>query len=146
MQAVLDKDHIEMLLRTHRVGRLACAEGGRPYIVPITYVYEDGCIYGHTNDGEKLSMMRKNPAVCFEVDNVGDFHNWQSAICRGRFEELEGAELTAALELMLSRLSPDAKEPGSGLEEASRRIKLGTTKGVTYRIRVDEMTGRYEHP
>lgn len=147
MQADLDKEHTELLLKTHHVGRLACAVGGRPYIVPITYVYDDGCIYGHTNDGRKLAMMRQNPVVCFEVDNVTDFRTWQSAICVGRFEELHGAEMANALDMMLSRLSPEeTSDAESRSDEAAQRIKLRPLKGAAYRIRIEELTGRYERP
>jgi nitroimidazol reductase NimA-like FMN-containing flavoprotein (pyridoxamine 5'-phosphate oxidase superfamily) len=147
MQADLDKEHTEMLLKTHNVGRLACSVGGRPYIVPITYVYDDGYIYGHTNDGQKLAMMRQNPRVCFEVDSVTDFRTWQSAICWGRFEELQGSEMASALDLMLSRLAPEEPTEGHGkADEAAHRIKLRSLKGATYRIKVDELSGRYERP
>lgn len=152
MQAELDKNHAEMLLKTNSIGRLGCASQNRPYIVPVSYVYDDGYIYGHTNDGQKLKMMRDNPHVCFEVDEIDDFRRWRSVICWGRFEELEGDEMAKALNLMIERLTPfPAEAPGvdddaSPIDEVAHHIKLRSRKGATYRIHVDEMTGRFERP
>ena len=92
MQADLDREHAELLLKTHDFGRIGCCGDNRPYVVPISYVYEDGCIYGHTNDGKKLKVMRENPFVCFEVDEIESFLRWRSVICTGRFEELHGVD------------------------------------------------------
>jgi pfkB family carbohydrate kinase len=44
-----------------------------PYVVPICYVYDGGCVYGHAVDGMKRHAMQTNPQVCFEVEPVDDF-------------------------------------------------------------------------
>jgi len=41
--------------------------------VPICYVYDGGCVYGHAVDGMKRHAMQTNPQVCFEVEPVDDF-------------------------------------------------------------------------
>ncbi len=45
-------------------------------------------VYGHTMEGMKINMMRKNPRVCFEVDVMQNMANWKSVIAWGEFEEL----------------------------------------------------------
>src|SRR5207249_11652316 len=87
----LDSNQIDHLLQTEVVGRLGCHADGKTYIVPITYVYDGGYVYGHTIEGTKTRMMRANPEVCFEVDHIDDLTNWQSVIAWGSFEELYDA-------------------------------------------------------
>lgn len=147
----LDRKHAEMVLQTHYVGRLGLYADGRPYVVPITYVYEDGYVYGHTYEGQKIDMARENPELCFEVDDVKDLVNWQSVIGWGKFEELHGADAAKALDLLVSRLAvliakksglldPQAVET----EEIAEALRLRATRGVVYRIKLDEISGRYE--
>ena len=71
------------------LGRVACLVDGRPYIVPVTYVYDGelGCVYVHSGEGAKVQAMRANPNVCFEVEQVHDMANWRTVIARARFEE-----------------------------------------------------------
>ena len=59
MLGELSNDQINNLLSSHVMGRLACTDGEKPYIVPITYTYDGEYIYGQTNFGKKLKMLRK---------------------------------------------------------------------------------------
>jgi nitroimidazol reductase NimA-like FMN-containing flavoprotein (pyridoxamine 5'-phosphate oxidase superfamily) len=47
-------------------------------------------VYCHTHEGTKLDMMRQNPKICFEVDDLMDMANWRSVIAKGTFQELIG--------------------------------------------------------
>ena len=38
--------------------------------------------------GMKIEIMRKNPNVCFEVDEMKSFTNWKSVIAWGEYQEL----------------------------------------------------------
>ena len=51
-------------------------------------------------------MMRANPFVCFEVEQIDDLANWRSVIARGVFEELAGKDDQRALQLLVNRLMP----------------------------------------
>jgi len=152
MIANLDQSHIDIVLLTNRVARLACCEHDRPYIVPITYVFDQGYVYGHTNGGEKLRILRQNPNVCLEVDEIQDMRQWRSVIVSGVFEELHGPEAADALDLIFSRLSPYVISSSSlpGDDDADdlvqKQIRLKPTKGVIFRIRIAESSGRYEQP
>ena len=63
MLGVLSDEQVERLLGSEVVGRIGCHAEGRTYVVPVTYVYDGSAIYGHTGDGMKMRMMRKNPDV-----------------------------------------------------------------------------------
>ena len=97
MSGHMDKDQIEEFLKSQVVGRLGCTDGDKVYVVPITFAYDNGCIYGHTKDGLKIRMMRKNPNVCFETDWVEDLSNWKSVIAYGTYEELDKNECSKAI-------------------------------------------------
>ena len=79
----LDKSQIDDLLKSELIGRVGCFDGNKVYVVPITYAYDNGYIYGHTKDGLKIQMMRNNPNVCFEIDWMKDMSNWKSVIVYG---------------------------------------------------------------
>jgi uncharacterized protein len=62
-------EQAETLLKHAPVIRLALAENNEPYLVPVSFGYQDGAIYIHSgNKGKKLAMLRANPRVCFEID------------------------------------------------------------------------------
>jgi uncharacterized protein len=148
MLGQLDHAEMEALLRSSVVGRIGCHADGRTYVVPITFVYEDGAIIGHSANGLKMQMMRENPHVCFEVDAMEDLGNWRSVIAWGRFEELQGAEADHAMASLLTRLLPlaatsETSHPPKDLTR-QHRAQLGELPAVVYRISFTEMTGRFE--
>ena len=76
----LDKQQIEQVLHHQLVGRIGCHDNGLTYVVPISYAYDGNFIYGHTSEGMKIRIMRKNPNVCFQVDEMENMGNWKSVI------------------------------------------------------------------
>ncbi len=87
---VLAPEEIEALLRGALVGRIACCapdqDGGRPYVVPLSYGYDGEAIYAHSGPGRKLRLMRAQPLVSFEVDTTEAPDRWRSAIAEGIYE------------------------------------------------------------
>jgi len=56
-----------------RIGRLGICQDNEPYVVPVLFVYdpETEVIYVHSSKrGRKIKMMKANPKVCFEVDEM----------------------------------------------------------------------------
>jgi uncharacterized protein len=104
MIRALDDVEVERILRAEAIGRIGCHTGKRTYVVPVSYVYEDGAVYAHSTEGRKIEMMRQNPSVCFEVDHVEDLVNWCSAICWGEYEELYGEQAEHGLAVLRTHL------------------------------------------
>ena len=129
---------IKKVLRDNTVGRIGMSVDGKTYVVPITYVYDGDSVYGHSALGQKIRMMRRNPAVCFEVDEITDMGNWRSVIAQGTYEELTGDVAVAAAKLIRARLGPLTKSETAGPSGRAGRAH------VSYRIRLRERTGRYE--
>lgn len=155
MLGELNPDQVEQLLRSEYVGRIGCHLDGRTYVVPVTYVYENGAVFGHTGEGLKLKMLRANPRCCFEVDHLDTMANWRSVIAQGSFQELRGAEAGAAMQRLVSRLRPlvtsESSQPSHGLPSghggappSSHQADLAGQEAITYRIVLGEVTGRYE--
>jgi nitroimidazol reductase NimA-like FMN-containing flavoprotein (pyridoxamine 5'-phosphate oxidase superfamily) len=57
MLGELSKEEIEEVLKSNVIGRIGCTGNGRIYVVPITYVYDDGYVIGHTK--EDYEVMKK---------------------------------------------------------------------------------------
>ena len=131
---------IEDVLRQNLVGRIGAHAYGRTYVVPITYAYDGRAIYGHSGEGMKLHMMRKNPRVCFEVDYMDDMANWMSVIAWGAFEELHGDAASEAMEFLVRELEPRLEGPPGD----SAHPHSGDVRPVLYRIVLEEKTGRFE--
>ncbi len=147
MLGELNPEQIESVLAASVVGRIGCYADGKIYVVPVTYVYHNGFIIGHTGQGMKTAMLQKNPECCFEVDVMQNMANWQSVIAWGTFEELSGDEAATAMKKLINRLMPlmssETSQPTHGLVE-THRTDTHHIKAVVYRIRLKEKTGRFE--
>jgi nitroimidazol reductase NimA-like FMN-containing flavoprotein (pyridoxamine 5'-phosphate oxidase superfamily) len=126
---------------------MACTNGKQPYIVPVTYTYDGKYIYGQTNVGKKLKILRKNPNVCFEVDMMTDMRNWKSVVVYGKFEELKDAEAGKARDVLFDRVFPlmtSSTIHSFGHEEKGKVDDSTRVKHAMYRIKIKEITGRFE--
>lgn len=147
MLGQLNEQQMNNLLASQVVGRLACTDSMQPYLVPVTYAFDGIHIYGQTNEGMKLGILRNNPNVCFEVDTMTDMANWQSVIIRGRFEELKDKEAEDALAILKNRVFPmmtSATIDGEQHEVETELDDSNRLKRVMYRILIEEKTGRFE--
>ena len=147
MVGELSDIQMENLLTSQVIGRLACTDSKQPYIVPVTYTYDGKYIYGQSNEGMKLDILRKNPNVCFEVDSMTDMRNWQSVIIYGKFEELKNEDALLARDILFNRvytLMTSSTIHGFGHEETGKVDDSTRVKYVMYRIKIKKMTGRFE--
>jgi nitroimidazol reductase NimA-like FMN-containing flavoprotein (pyridoxamine 5'-phosphate oxidase superfamily) len=147
MPGELDIMQIDHFLLSQAVGRIACTDGKRPYIVPVTYIYDGKDIIGQAKEGMKVNMMRANPNVCFEVDSMANMANWQSVILFGTFHELKGKEAQKARDYLFkyvwplftsSAIHPHEHEVTDTPDDNNR------IKPVMYRIKIKEKSGRFE--
>ncbi|HSP76366.1 MAG TPA: pyridoxamine 5'-phosphate oxidase family protein [Cryobacterium sp.] len=106
MLGELNDQEIDDVLRKAVIGRIGCHAGGQTYIVPVSFAYDGEHVYGHSGIGRKVAMMRENPSVCFEVEQVDDLGNWKTVVAWGTFEELIGTDAAASRQLLLARFAP----------------------------------------
>lgn len=134
----LDQEAIRELLRRHNVGRIAYCFHNRVDIEPIHYVYADDWIWARTSPGTKLSVVRRNWWVAFEVDEIDALFEWRSVVVHGGVYIIppDGTErdqevYRRALELARS-LVPEALTDRDPTPERT----------VLFRIAVQEASGR----
>lgn len=113
-QALSEKESLAILRRGSSGVLAVLGEGGYPYAVPLSYVYDDSKIYFHcASSGHKLDAIAQNDRVSFCVidqDEVvpQEFTTfYRSVIVFGRARVLheEGVK-RAALELLAAKYSP----------------------------------------
>lgn len=147
MQGELKQSEIEKFLLNNFIGRIGCHANGITYVVPVSYAYHDKTIYVHTFEGLKVSMMRKNPKVCFQADKMHGIADWESVITWGTYKEInDPAQRAEALKFLAERKLPYI---------ASQTVKLTSEwpfspsdfkdiEGIVFKINLNEETGRYE--
>ena len=141
---ITDPAELRRILRDARVCRLAVSDGDRPYLVPLTFALDgDDLVLHSACVGRKVDILRRNPQVCFEVEEgVGIAPaatacafsmRFRTVIGFGEVEFVEDAgERLRLLELFGPRYgAPDAPVPGA---ENRRTCVL--------RVRVRELTGK----
>lgn len=131
----LSTEEIEDILKGQLYGRIGCSADGVAYVVPVSYVFDGSWIYGHTYEGMKTGIMRKNPEVCLQVDIVNNMVNWVSVIAWGNYEEITDAgEREDVAARLITRRIPEMNIGN-----------LPSMKGqqtIIYRISITKMTGR----
>jgi nitroimidazol reductase NimA-like FMN-containing flavoprotein (pyridoxamine 5'-phosphate oxidase superfamily) len=66
---ITDIKEIESIIQQSQVCRLALADEGLPYIVPLCFGYKNKMLYFHSaKEGQKIDILRRNRQVCFEFD------------------------------------------------------------------------------
>lgn len=143
----MTNEEIDILLKKQLIGHIGCHADGITYVVPISYVYDGTYVYAHSLKGMKIDIMRRNPKVCFQVDDTKNLANWQSAVCQGEFEELvEHDEQRDALRKLNSRALPVINSQTMQLtpEWPFDAYEDETVDGIFFRIKLIEKTGRFE--
>ena len=137
-------EEIEKILMESRVCRLAMVDGDKPYIVPMNFGYSKGCLFFHSaKQGRKIELMKKNPNICFEVDELIKLKkaslacdwgvDFKSVIGSGKVVFLEDLkEKIHALNMIMSQYSDRKFEYTEEMIEETLVIK----------VVIDEMTGK----
>ena len=144
---IKEKAVLEEILRENQVGRLGTAVDGRPYVVPMNFVYTNDRIILHTHrDGKKVKDIQRNPRVCFEVDLAeampsedpcGYSFRYRSVIANGRAEVIEDPRRRVeALRLLVEKYAP-----GRGAALTEKRVSRFKNL-VVVEITIDEMVGK----
>jgi nitroimidazol reductase NimA-like FMN-containing flavoprotein (pyridoxamine 5'-phosphate oxidase superfamily) len=133
---------VNRILERNDFGHLACATHGDIYLVPISYVYEDGYLYSHTRPGKKIDMMRKNPHICIQVEEVEDFFHWSSVIAWGKFEEVSKEDAPTAMRQIIKKMAlREGEERRSDLEVEMAAL---LESAIIFRVKIEKATGRSE--
>ena len=148
MIGTLTSQEIEAFVASNYIAYLACSDSNTPYIVPITYYYDEpsNSLISYTTEGRKISILRANPQISLIVSEIQDLTNWKTVILEGKFEELSGMdEITAVqtLSAKLTRLISEKQQKEVAFINEVARINEDNPK-VIYRIHLEKKSGRYE--
>lgn len=148
MRGDLNLNQINNLLSSQVIGRLACCNKEYPYIIPMAYTYDGDSIYGQTEEGKKLDIMRENPNIAFQVDSYLDIFNWQSVIIYGQFEEIKQEEDNYAKNLLIKNVMPLLTSSYVYDSEKSNFTPVAPKENhqpetIMFKIKINEKTGRF---
>ena len=141
---IKDREAIEEIIRKATVCRLGLSDGGRPYVVPLSFGYADNCVYFHSAlEGRKIEVLKGNPNVCFEVDLAEEYVEaevpcdwtvtYRSVIGFGTAQLLDSEEeKRRALDVILAHYSDGEYEYPDGALD----------KVAAVRVDVELMTGK----
>lgn len=141
----LSRAECEEILRRATSGVLAVSgDGGYPYAVPLSYVYEGGKLWFHCAlSGHKLDAIRRDSRVSFcvvdqdQVVPAAYTTYFRSVILFGRARILEDhKEKLAALEKLAERYAP------GDLEGRMIEIEKSFSRTCMVEITVEHMTGK----
>jgi hypothetical protein len=87
---ISDRTEIERILVQSQVCHIAMHDDRYPYIVPVNYVWLDNCIYIHSAlEGKKISLLKRYPAVCVEIDvSGGVIEKPNACVCSFTYESI----------------------------------------------------------
>jgi nitroimidazol reductase NimA-like FMN-containing flavoprotein (pyridoxamine 5'-phosphate oxidase superfamily) len=141
---IKDSKTIEEIVGNATVCRLGLCDGDRPYVVPLSFGYEDNRLYFHSApEGRKIEIIKANPKVCFEVDLDEEYVGaevpcdwtvkYRSVIGFGTAHLLEDLEeKKGAVDVILSHYSGRESEYPPGALD----------KLAVVRVDVESMTGK----
>ena len=69
-QEIIGREEIDEIINSAEVCRLAMCRGSIPYVIPMNFGYDNGCLYFHcASNGLKIDILRENPNFCFEFES-----------------------------------------------------------------------------
>ena len=126
------------LLRGEATGRLGCSDHGKPYIVPVHYLFDNDYVYVQSPPGHKIDVLRDNPNACLQVDEVRDDAHWRSVLAFGLYEEVKDMKER-------ERVLADMFKRWPRTTEVESQTKKAAPDTIIFRIRVTDITGVYEN-
>jgi nitroimidazol reductase NimA-like FMN-containing flavoprotein (pyridoxamine 5'-phosphate oxidase superfamily) len=135
----LSEQEIEQFVQQNNYGHLALCDGGQPYVVPIHYAASEDYVYIYTTEGKKTAIVKRNPRVCLQIEDVRNNQDWVSVVVYGEAmqlrDEVERAEAIKAI----SKVNPTLT-PAVSIHWMDNWVRENIE--VIYRITPLETTGR----
>lgn len=138
---------IDAFINRSPVCRLGMVDDDMPYIVPMSFGYDGHAFYFHSAlKGRKIDVLKRNPRVCFELDESGDLIrgekacSWsvlfRSVIGTGRAEFIEDdSEKRRALDVLMNHYSEEAPKEFAYSDKALKAVCI-------FRVVIETITGK----
>ena len=143
-QQLSDSESIEMLKKATSGTLALLGDGGYPYAVPISYVYEEGKLYFHSaKEGHKVDAIRDCDKASFCVIDKDDVHPekyttfFRSVIAFGKIHIVEDeAEKLRIARLLGNRYNPNQEEA------LQKELENGLSRMLMIRFDIEHLTGK----
>jgi nitroimidazol reductase NimA-like FMN-containing flavoprotein (pyridoxamine 5'-phosphate oxidase superfamily) len=143
----LNKSECYQILSKNYIGNLSYVFLNRPFVVPITYYFDEinNRILGYSGSGHKVKALRINNSASLGISKVESVNNWRSVQVQGTYREFEGS----AAKINLHKFTEGVKElikvkEGKDLhflsEFSSKIYKEGMP--IMFMLDIDEITGK----
>lgn len=139
----LAREACEEILSRNTAGVLG--DGGYPYAVPLSYIYQDSALYFHcAKEGHKLEALQNCPKASFCVVDQDEIvpekytTYFRSVIAFGQASLLEDAgEVRSALQSLGIKYAPmeSAQRLESEIEQSGARVGI-------IKLEIEHMTGK----
>ncbi len=100
------REEIEALLLDVGYGHLGASADGQPYVVPVHYAFDKPDIYVYTTEGKKVEIIRENPKVCLQLEDVKDNENWRSVVVLGTAEQVTDNAVRETAVALIAKVNP----------------------------------------
>ena len=129
----MSDEAIEDCLASERVGVLGLPTSAAPYVIPISYGYDDGAVYVTFVGGpesQKRRLIETAETASFLVYSVRSMFNWESVVLTGTPEPVPETEWERLEAVLAGVWRPEV------FAEAMDRTDV-----VLYRFRVEDRSG-----
>lgn len=147
IQDLETKERIQ-ILQDNYIGHLGFIYRQKPFVIPITYYYNDAnnSIISYAMEGHKIEAMRKNTEVAFEVNDIKSVSKWRSVMVHGTYEELSGTDAKFNLHQFAdgvkSIINRKEKKHLQFINEFSSKLE-SERHPIVYRINIEGMTAKF---
>jgi nitroimidazol reductase NimA-like FMN-containing flavoprotein (pyridoxamine 5'-phosphate oxidase superfamily) len=145
---IASRQEIDAIIGAALVCRIAFADRGEPYVVPISFGYDGDAIYIHTaKRGRKIDFIEANNRVCFEFESNVSLKTDDSDACKWTFEFESVIGYGTIIELETS------VEKARGLNQIMLHYsdrewdidEAATATTRVWRIEIETVTGKRSH-
>ncbi len=141
MIAVEELSNAEIIDILGRIGygHLGCARDNKPYVVPVHYAFANGEIFIYTTEGKKFEIIKSNPNVCLQVEEVTDNQHWQSVVIEGIADQITDEDERAKAFKLVIEANPTLT-PAVSVRWIDDMVRENIE--VIYRVTPTETSGR----
>lgn len=148
MSKYLSKAECLKEIKKQYVARLGYISKDSPFIVPITYYYDESAnsVLAFSTIGHKIEGMRANTTVCLYIDKIDSIGKWKTVVIHGEYEELDAMDN----EFYLKKLGQGVKDllhindqKETRQMEAFSNVKFSKGAPIVFQIRIWDITGRF---
>lgn len=143
----LEIEEMTYLLQNNYIGHLGYISQNRPFVVPITYYFDEEkkMIICYSGEGHKITSMRKNTEVALQVNEIESVNSWKSVLVHGKFELHYGSDAKAYLHQFSIGIKDvigekEHKRPDF-ISDFSSKI-YNEDMPIVFLIKIEELTGK----